>query len=183
MASSFQRAKVQAMFEAFDADGNGYLEERDFEALAARWELLPRVASGPELTARVRAVMLGWWQHLSTVAGGGRAEQIDLDDLMAMVDRLPAMREAVVATADVVFDAVDENGDGRISRHEHGRLVDTWHGRSIPTGDVFDRLDQDGDGFLSRPEFALLWTQFWTSDDPAEPGNLMCGPVTGTPAA
>ncbi|MFG3019883.1 hypothetical protein ACGFZQ_15255 [Streptomyces sp. NPDC048254] len=39
----------------------------------------------------------------------------------------------------------------------------------------FDRLGQDGDGYLSRPEFAALRTRFWTSDDPREPGNLMCG--------
>ncbi|MFC9795709.1 hypothetical protein ACFVJI_24100 [Streptomyces sp. NPDC127584] len=43
--------------------------------------------------------------------------------------------------------------------------------------------DLYGNGFLSRLEFAALWTQFWISDDPGEPGNLMCGPVTGTPAA
>ncbi|MFE7510003.1 EF-hand domain-containing protein [Streptomyces sp. NPDC057540] len=181
MASEFQRAKVQAMFEAFDADGNGYLEAGDFEALAARWELLPRVASGPELAARVRTVIMGWWQHLSAVNDTGLIDRIGMDELMTMVDRLPTMRQAVTATADVIFDAVDENADGSISRSEHRRLIDTWHGRSIPTGDVFERLDQDGDGLLSRPEFALLWTQFWISDDPAEPGNLMCGPVTGVP--
>ncbi|MFI6642514.1 EF-hand domain-containing protein [Streptomyces sp. NPDC050504] len=183
MASGFQRLKVQAMFDALDADGNGYLEEGDFEALAARWELLPRVAAGPELAARVRTVIIGWWQHLSAANGGSRAERIGMDRLMAVVDTLPTMRQAVAATADAIFDAIDENGDGRISRGEHGRLIDTWHGRSIPTGDVFDRLDQDGDGYLSRTEFAVLWTQFWISDDPAEPGNLMCGPVAGTSAA
>ncbi|MER8187769.1 EF-hand domain-containing protein [Kitasatospora sp. NPDC094015] len=180
MASGFQRAKAQAMFEAFDADGNGYLEEADFEALAARWGRLPRVAAVPELAARVRDVMVGWWGHLS--AGAGGASRIDLDGMMATVDRLPAMAAAVTATADVIFDAVDENGDGRISRDEHRQLIDVWHGRPTATGDVFDRLDQDGDGYLGRPEFAALWTQFWVSDDPAEPGNLMCGPVAGAAA-
>ncbi|WP_327406927.1 hypothetical protein OG194_47340 [Streptomyces sp. NBC_01288] len=48
----------------------------------------------------------------------------------------------------------------------------------METGSAFDRLDQDADGYLSRPEFATLWTQFWTSDDPTEPGNLMCGPIS-----
>lgn len=182
MASGFQRVKVQAMFEAFDVDGDGYLEGADFEALAGRWERLPRVAAEPELAARVRTVMMSWWEHLSTGGGEGRVERIGMAELMAMVDRLPAMPQAVTATADTIFDAVDENGDGRISRGEHERLINTWHGRSIPAEDVFDRLDQDGDGYLSRPEFAALWTQFWISDDPAEPGNLMCGPVTGTPA-
>ncbi|MGW3107948.1 hypothetical protein [Streptomyces sp. NPDC001100] len=42
---------------------------------------------------------------------------------------------------------------------------------------MFVAFDADGNGYLSRPEFAALWTQFWTSDDPAEPGNLMCGSI------
>lgn len=181
VASGFRRTKVQTMFDVFDTDGNGFLEEGDFEALAARWSRLPRVAASPELSLRVRGVMTGWWQQLSAAADASRPGRVGMDELMTVVERLPTMPEAVTATADTIFDAVDENGDGRISRDEHQRLVDTWHGRSMATQDVFDRLDQDGDGYLSRAEFALLWTQFWISDDPAEHGNAMCGPVA--PAA
>ncbi|MFJ5264867.1 EF-hand domain-containing protein [Streptomyces sp. NPDC088387] len=177
MASEFQRAKARAMFDVLDVDSSGFLEEDDFRQLSERWLRLPRVAAEPELAARVQGVILGWWQQLSTV--GVRPDRIDIDELMAMVDRLPTMADAVAATADAVFDAIDENGDGRISRAEHQQLIDIWHGRAIATGEVFDRLDQDGDGYLGRPEFAVLWTQFWISDDPVEPGNLMCGPVAG----
>ncbi|MFF9089943.1 EF-hand domain-containing protein [Streptomyces sp. NPDC014991] len=106
-----------------------------------------------------------------------RDGMVDLDGLLAMVDLLPAMRDVVAVTAETVFDAVDENGDGRISPAEHRRLVDTWHGEDVDIADVFDHLDHDGDGYLSRPEFTELWTQFWISDDPAEPGNRLCGPV------
>ncbi|MYS10545.1 calcium sensor EFh, partial [Streptomyces sp. SID6041] len=95
MASGFQRVKVQAMFDAFDADGNGYLEGSDFEALAGRRERLPRVAGEPELSARVRTVLMGWWELLSTSGGDGRAERIGMAELMATVDRLPAMPQAV----------------------------------------------------------------------------------------
>lgn len=74
MASGFQRAKVRAMFEVFDADGNGLLEEADFAALVERWRLLPRVAAAPELTERVRGGLMGWWHHLSALAAEeGRA--------------------------------------------------------------------------------------------------------------
>ncbi|MFE9412166.1 hypothetical protein ACFYN0_25755 [Streptomyces sp. NPDC006704] len=31
--------------------------------------------------------------------------------------------------------------------------------------------------YLSRPEFAVLRSQFWISDDPAEPGNLVRGRI------
>lgn len=183
MASEFQRNKLQAMFDAFDTDGNGRLEEGDFAALAGRWARLPRVAAGPELAARVEQVMLGWWRQLSAAADENGDGRVDLDGILAMVDRLPLMREQVTATADTVFDAVDENADGRISRSEHQRLVDTWHGRRVETGDVFDLLDHDRDGYLTRPQFADLWAQFWISDDPDEPGNLVCGPLAGTAAS
>ncbi|MFI1979616.1 EF-hand domain-containing protein [Streptomyces wedmorensis] len=177
MASEFQRDKLVNMFRAFDADGNGYLDRSDFEALAERWRGLPRVRPGSELAARVDSVMLGWWDLLAAHVDTDGDGMVDLDELLAMVDLLPTMREAVAATAETVFDAVDENGDGRISPAEHRGLVDTWHGESVDVDGVFDHLDQDGDGYLDRPEFTELWIRFWTSDDPAEPGNLLCGPV------
>ncbi|MEU5090114.1 EF-hand domain-containing protein [Streptomyces sp. NPDC021356] len=177
MASEFQRDKLVNMFRAFDTDENGYLDQRDFQALAERWRGLPGVRPGSELAARVDTVMLGWWDHLATHVDTDNDGKVDLDEILAMVDRLPIMREVVAATAETIFDAVDENGDGRISPTEHRLLVDTWHGESVDTAGVFDQLDQDGDGHLSRPEFTELWIQFWISDDPAEPGNQLCGPV------
>ncbi|MFF7178022.1 EF-hand domain-containing protein [Streptomyces sp. NPDC008121] len=178
MASEFQRDKLVNMFRAFDADGNGYLDQRDFQALAERWRGLPAVRPGSELADRVDTVMLGWWDLLAAHVDTDKDGKVDLDEILAMVDRLPAMREVVAATAETVFDAVDENGDGRISAAEHQRLVDTWHGESVDVADVFDRLDQDGDGYLGRPRFTELWIQFWISDDPAEPGNELCGPLS-----
>ncbi|WP_256106647.1 EF-hand domain-containing protein [Streptomyces sp. ODS05-4] len=175
MASSFQRTKLLSMFDAFDADANGYLDQRDFQALAARWGALPRVRTGSELATRVHRVMLGWWDQLATHVDTDHDGRIDLDDLLGMVDLLPAMTDAVAATAETVFDAVDGNGDGRISAAEHRILVDTWHGRPTDTTGVFARLDRDGDGYLDRPEFTVLWIQFWTSDEPADPGNHLCG--------
>lgn len=115
MASQFQRDKLVDMFRAFDADDNGYLDQRDFQALAERWRRLPRVTPGSELSVRVESLMLGWWDHLAAHVDTDGDGKVDLDELLAMVDLLPTMREVVAATAETVFDAVDENGDGRIS--------------------------------------------------------------------
>ncbi|MFF7250684.1 EF-hand domain-containing protein [Embleya sp. NPDC008237] len=112
-----------------------------------------------------------------SVADTDNDGRVDVHEVHALMDRLHSMPEAVTATARIIFDAIDENRDGRISRTEHRRLVETWYGRSVDTDAVFDLLDLDGDGYLSRPEFALLWSQFWMSDDPAEPGNLLCGRI------
>ncbi|MFJ6700359.1 EF-hand domain-containing protein [Streptomyces sp. NPDC091272] len=181
MASVFQQRKIENMFAAFDVNGDGYLQKDDFEALVVRWSQLPGVEPGTELRERVETLLMGWWDGLLSVADANNDGKVDMGELLTLVDRLPAMRDTVAATADTLFDAVDESRDGRISRAEHRRLVEIWHGRSVETDDVFDRLDLDGDGYLGRAEFAALWCQFWISDDPSEPGNLMCGRIPGQP--
>ena len=51
MASEFQKRKVAAVFGAMDVDKDGYLEQDDFEALAARWTGLEGV-DGRQLRLR-----------------------------------------------------------------------------------------------------------------------------------
>ncbi|MFD3676932.1 EF-hand domain-containing protein [Streptomyces sp. NPDC058613] len=179
MASVFQEHKLKGMFAAFDADGDGYLREEDFAALVARWSLLPGVGPGTELRARMETLLMGWWTALLEAGDVNGDGAVDMGELLSLVDRLPAMVADVTATADTVFDAVDSNGDGVISPEEHLRLVETWNGQPVDMTGVFELLDLNGDGHLSREEFAILWRQFWISDDPVEPGNWLCGRFAG----
>lgn len=179
MASAFQEGKLRGMFAAFDADGDGYLREEDFRSLVARWSLLPAVAPGTELRAKVESLLMGWWAALLEEGDINGDGAVDMGELLLLVDKLPAMVGDVTATAETVFDAVDANGDGVISPEEHRTLVETWNGQPVDMTGVFERLDLNGDGHLSRDEFALLWRQFWISDDPAAPGNWLCGRLTG----
>jgi Ca2+-binding EF-hand superfamily protein len=175
MASAFQERKLKGMFAAFDADGDGCLREEDFRALVARWSRLPGVGPGTELRARLEALLMGWWAALLEAGDANGDGGVDMGELLLLVDRLPGMAADVTATADAVFDAVDADGDGRISPAEHRRLVETWNGQPVDMTGVFELLDPNGDGHLGRARFALLWRQFWISDDPAEPGNFLCG--------
>ncbi|MFI1652501.1 hypothetical protein ACH4XT_36995 [Streptomyces avidinii] len=56
-------------------------------------------------------------------------------------------------------------------------MVSTFQERKLRG--MFAAFDADGDGHLSRERFALLWRQFWISDDPADPGNVLCGRIPG----
>src|SRR3954471_15240798 len=114
MASEFQRCKVAGVFEAMDADRNGYLEESDFESLTERWVALRGWQPGTTDYERMRAIMMGWWSAISTMSDADHDGKVSLDELMTVVDQLPAMDEAVYATAEAMFDAIDQNGDDRI---------------------------------------------------------------------
>jgi Ca2+-binding EF-hand superfamily protein len=168
MASEFQRSKVDLVFGAMDADGDGFLTANDFRLLAQRWAGLR--GSDEELLS---AVMLGWWTTLQSVAGG--ADHVTVGDVLNVVDVLPGNIEPVLGTADAMFSAVDANHDDYVSEDEYRMMVNAWTGDDSET--VFAKLDADGDGRLSRHEFATLWAEFWAGDDPEAAGSYVFGPV------
>jgi Ca2+-binding EF-hand superfamily protein len=168
MASEFQRSKVAVVFGEMDTDGDGYLTEHDFRALTARWLALRREGDQTYLVK----IMMGWWATLQDAAGTG---QVSIDDVLAVVDRLAEMPEAVAGTARAMFEAVDENRDSWISKDEYRQMIEAWHGTQTETDEVFALLDLNHDGHLSREEFTTHWTEFWAGDDPNAPGSWVFG--------
>lgn len=175
MASDLQRRKIQGVFRAMDVDGDGFLEEADFSALAARWARIRPAGDGERLTE----IMLGWWATLLAASDRDRDNKVTVEEVLHVVDELPSMPEAVTATADTMFEAVDEDGDGLISAGEYRRMIEAWNGVSTDTDAIFPLLDADGDGRLSRTEFAALWYEFWAGDDAGAPGSLVFGRLGG----
>ncbi|MGH3375924.1 MAG: EF-hand domain-containing protein [Actinoallomurus sp.] len=171
MASEFQRRKIAGVFDAMDADGDGFLEKGDFAALTARWTSI----RGPGDHTRLAQIMMGWWATLLAASDLDRDEMVTLDEVLLVVDRLGAMPEVVLGTAEAMFEAIDEDGDGRISAEEYHRLIEAWSGLPTDTDEVFPLLDRDGDGYLSRTEFGRLWKEFWGGDDPDAPGSWVFG--------
>ncbi|WP_219502856.1 EF-hand domain-containing protein [Nonomuraea ceibae] len=123
MASTFQRGRVQLVFSAMDADGDGALRESDFDDLARRWAAIRRAGDAERLTAAMRG-------GRTLAAHGRNPESVTLDDVLTVVD----------ATAEAMFDAIDEDSDGRISpggvRPPLGRVL----GRRRPCGAGHPRL-------------------------------------------
>jgi Ca2+-binding EF-hand superfamily protein len=123
------------------------------------------------------AILMGWWGGLVAIGDENSDGKVSFDELMLLVDQLQGMRGEVEATADAMFDAIDENGDNSISVEEHKQVVKAWTGSDEGVEEVFPRLDLDGDGRLSRDEFRQLWFEFWAGADESAPGRLVFGPV------
>ncbi|MER5265267.1 EF-hand domain-containing protein [Actinosynnema sp. NPDC002837] len=173
MASDLQRKKTSIVFTAMDSNGDGFLERADFEALTDRWVHL-RGAADPD---RLREIMMGWWDALRAASDHDRDDKVTVDEVLTVVKDLGTMLDLVVATAESMFEAVDEDGDGRVSAPEYARMIHAWTGDDSPTDAVFARLDLDGDGSISKSEFVQHWVEFWAGDDADAPGAHVFGEV------
>src|ERR1700709_2425673 len=107
MASEVQQRKIAGVLHAMDADGNGFLEEADFEILTERWVSIRDGERGSEGYERMRAIMMGWWGALQSMADENRDDKVSFEELMLVVDILPSMEAGDIGTADAMFDAVD----------------------------------------------------------------------------
>jgi Ca2+-binding EF-hand superfamily protein len=180
MASELQRRKTALVFTAMDVDGDGFLAREDFAALAARWtENRGLEAESPE-GQRLVAIMMGWWETLLAASDTDRDDRVTLEEVLVVVDQLADDLVPVAVTAAAMFEAVDADGDRRISAAEYRELIETWTGTATDTDEVFPLLDLDGDGHLSEEEFIKLWTEFWAGDDPNAAGTWVFGRFEST---
>jgi Ca2+-binding EF-hand superfamily protein len=175
MASELQRRKTTLVFAAMDVDLDGFLDQDDFAALAARWTVNRGLAPDSPTADRLSAIMTGWWETLLAASDSARDDKVTLDEVLLVVDQLSADTAPVAATAAAMFEAIDANGDGRISAAEYRELIETWTGVSADTDEIFSLLDLDGDGHISREEFVTLWTEFWAGDNPNAAGTWVFG--------
>jgi hypothetical protein len=178
MASDFQRAKVAGVFDAMDANGDGFLEEADFHALTDRWIGIRGCTPGSEDHSRLTSIMMGWWAALLAASDTNRDNKITLEEVLRVVDQLGAMTSTVNETAHAMFEAIDADADDRISPAEYRQLIETWNGRETNTDEIFPLLDLDADGYVTKAEFAELWREFWAGDDQESPGTLVFGGLT-----
>ena len=177
MASEFQRRKVAGVFTAMEVDHDGFLEEEDFEALTARWVGMRGWEPGSADYDRMRSIMMGWWAGLVAMSDQNRDDKVSLDEVMLVVDQLYSMDAEVTATANSMFDAIDENGDGMIGFDEYKQVVKGWKGSDAGADEAFPQLDLNGDGHLSRDEFKELWAAFGVATTQPRPGNGSLGPT------
>jgi Ca2+-binding EF-hand superfamily protein len=175
MASELQRRKTELVFTAMDINSDGFLEREDFAALAERWTVNRGLAADTPEATRLSAIMMGWWETLLAASDTDRDGKVTLDEVLRVVDQLPYDTAPVMATAAALFEAIDADGDRRISAAEYRELIETWNGAPTDTDDVFGLLDRDGDGHVSKEDFIRLWIEFWAGDNPDAAGTWVFG--------
>jgi hypothetical protein len=185
MTGPLQRQKAAYYFSLIDEDDNKYIEARDFELRAERLAEAHGVTD-PERRADLRRRVMSWWAHLCTVADiddDGRVTreewQTYWEALQAGVEDGGEAHEQVLngleRAARATFRSMNADGGDHITRAEYADWLTAWGVGEIDP--AFDALDRDNTGGLDEHDIVQAVREFYLSNDPDAPGNMLYGPL------
>jgi Ca2+-binding EF-hand superfamily protein len=179
MLTALQRRKLQLRFALLDTDGNGYLSQEDYDLVTLRLCAAFGHLPGTAAYERVHNAYLKLWEQLRSRMDLDGTGQISLDQFMIGCERLLLEQPQPPAhdPVDLIFDMVDADQNGVIDLTEFTTWMHAYGVGAQETVEAFDLLDADDDGVLSRPEMEAAARAFYASNDPADVGNWLFGPL------
>jgi len=182
MLSDLQEQKATHYFNIIDEDGNGIVEVSDF-ALRAQRLAEARGVTQAEKKEALRKLVMRWWDHISAIADFDGDARVTLPEWKAYWrsiqrgveqddDTLHTLHRAARGT----LRAVDRTGTGRITEPEYADWLAAWG--VTETTEAFTSLDRGSKGYLTEQDLVVAVQEFYLSDDPEAPGNVLYGPIS-----
>jgi len=177
--SDLQRYKLPRMFAAYDADGNGEVELRDFERLLHQFAAFRGWRPGSPPYEELHEALVDRWEHMRRFADADRDGSVSLSEWLAYMDTVlddhRKFETELQGMAATVFNVFDVDDDEALSTEEL-RALYRGLGLGPDTGKVmYDRLEMGPTGRMTWDRFLDLFEEFLTSPDPGAPGNWLFG--------
>ncbi|WP_076093098.1 EF-hand domain-containing protein [Streptomyces sp. IMTB 2501] len=186
MSEGTLREKMARLFGAYDADGNGYIERRDFEIIAERINA-NFSDTGSRRAVAVAAVFQEMWDGMASRMDVDGDQRISLDEFItdklktALADADAAHTRQRADRRRRLFDAMDRDGDGKVSLDEYQGFFRAFGVPAPQAEKTFARLDVDKDGFLTIDEMIETTLEYSTSTDPQASSSDLLGPLGPAP--
>lgn len=186
LLSELQRRKFTLQFRLFDVNHNDAIEETDFtriiEGLGAVCGLTK--PEHDDLEARTQDFWSALRAHCDANDDGriSLEEWLDYHDQVLEQDRQLRQSDRGYGSpfemvARFLFDLLDEDGDGRLTRGEYRRFCGVQGIDEDTADECFDQLDRAREGHLLREDVVDMVLEFYFSDDPGVAGNWLFGPI------
>lgn len=152
--------EYEALFKAFDHDGDGVIEQTDVDLLVQRWCRALLVSPGSPQWREITRVSNRLWQHLEGSVDEAGDKQVSRREWVASHEQPGFIENVAIAWGIAVFD-MGADADKRVS-------LQVWMTTHSVTGYAqleslagFQRLDEDGDGYIDRDPFVKYIEDFY----------------------
>lgn len=181
MLTELQQKKQQRFFGLLDSNRDGFVERKDFEAVAENLCIIQGIEMDTASYGRMEEVSEKLWIDIREYIDTSRDDRCSAEEWIKFTD------EQIVncdeAWYDNYFDSVvtglfslfDANGDGLISDMEYMQIFISFRIEPRHAATCFRRLDLNNDGYLNRDDLSNAVKEFFRSDDPKVDGNWLFG--------
>jgi Ca2+-binding EF-hand superfamily protein len=181
MLSPFRRQKITHFFTLFDADGDGYIEQRDLRRWADEIARVGGAGRGTPEYEELHALWAFTWAALEKDGSSGRDDVVGPTQWLELCEAILSTEEGYTMVMNAIgarsFDVIDADGDGELRLEEWRAFYRAIGVDEAAATGTFVRFDADRDGRITRSEtMSRLW-EFFCSDDEAAPGNWFFGPL------
>lgn len=176
--TDFQRTKLARMFDVYDTNGDGRVEQQDFTRRAHQFaQQRGWTEESPDFREQLDFTLADWYNLQQADEDGDgavtREEFLSFADLM-LADP-DALEQYAYKDADLIFRAMDADNDGRITANEYEQYLRVYDLEGENAHYFFRMIDNDSDGFVTRDEITRALKEFLFSDDASAPGNFLYG--------
>ena len=158
--SALQDAKLRRVYEAKDFDKKGYVSTADI----VTWGEKAAKINGVELDEVGRE---NWTTAGNNYFGNTKSFEEWMVHMEKFRELFPDYLGTSVQTNVAMFNAIDANKDGVVSKNEYTAIVRAIF-PDVSDEDVqygFDMIDSNGDGVLSKEEISLAFARYYWDDE------------------
>lgn len=174
--------KIDRCFGHLDVNRDGHIQGHDLQALAARLLSNFAVPADSPKGQQIVRTFVEWWTALVSNM------DVDGDQEISPEEFRTGMRATFVTpsggfdqffkpAAQAIVEVADTDDDGIVSRYEFRRVQEAFGTPPDKIDEAFARLDADEDGFLSHKEIIDAFREYYTKEEPHNPGNWLFGSI------
>jgi hypothetical protein len=182
MPSDFQRKKLKRIFDLFDTDKNGFLEQSDYEAEARRVAELRGWSPGSAQFDEVQSKYKFVWNGIREGFDTNRDSKVSFEEWVTGVEKRAAEAQGQSDNAyrgfvEFVFNVFDRDADGALVGDDYVQFCQAYGIDAVIARATFAKLTRNDADRLSKDDVVHRVREFYQSTDPSVPGNAFFGPI------